>query len=922
MPASEFRAHRQEASQPGRYAHLRDVKSGDLDYSISFILNLPGDRKSEIEFLLVVSGGSDAHDYPDSHSFLASVSSHETTDQVTTLIRECQEPCRFSRLSIHDALMAIDNLMSPASQSTSHGEFDSTSEEDTPESEDSNEFDDSSDFGDGYEWESCPQSASLLHELRNRDLQTASAHGFQVGYIEDTTNISIVSVSCQIAQLDISNDALQAWGIDRSENLILLIRYPRAYQSLQEILKTREILLSSIEIRVGLCEHSFTSPHVARDIFKGDNMPRNEKDLSSDLDMQPGLRDLFISYSLHHVLNERFLAIVKLRRDFNLPWTGAELFCHEMQGKTIDAAGPEERYWAVDEWSTPVPHLMESDHFADSGMKVELMSLPLLAMQYTLRHFVRCPQFCLVCHCKTGDGFESLKPYVCSRGLCLFQYLEIGLGASIECEIRSKPMVVDLLVSLAYASAVSGHLESFPDGLRLKVPLMNSYAFNQTRVIENTDLTTRVLLDPATMILSGSDVEKLDSGDWIMIRDAEPAQPTVTWHCQVTRIPLKEGEFVLSDPVKITNQITSPRPTAPQSWLPPYSNVTKHHVRFSRYDQDFEALSTQDKRGAIKLLLDTLPSISQLSNLLGESSIRGLRSCLDGKVSPAAFDLLRWIVASNRSYIVHETEKSAHHHEQMTKHVRFRFIQGAPDREQRFLKAVQTHARNIQPSTISAWHGSPLHNWHGILREGLHFRKILHGRASGNGVYLSNNFATSLAFSTRAMGSRNWPQSVLDMQYVISLNEIVNCPDKFVCKMPHYVVQFIDWIQPRYLLVGGKVSPSQSVTPFGVSPPQGPRAKRPISKSSFIGLTDDDDDGPSQAKANIEIFEEAPQSIASNAEANSSSNFLLSTKVAEQVDEEGEMSDRVTKKARKYSTGQLDAIWNSLDYEDGGLLLP
>lgn len=828
-----------------------------------------------------------------------------------------------SRLSIHDALMVIDNLMSPAALSTNHSEFNSTSEEDTPESEGLNEFDDSFDFGDGYEWESCPQSASLLHEMRNRDLQTASAHGFQVGYIEDSIGKSIVSVSCQIAQLDISNDALRAWGIDRSENLILLIRYPRSYQSLQEILQTREISLSGIEMRVGLCEYSFTSPHVARDIFKGDKMLPNEKDLSSDLDMQPRLRDLFISYSLHHVLNERFLAIAKLRRDFNLSWTGAELFCHEMQGKTIDPAGPDEKYWAVDEWLTPVPHLMESDHFANAVMKVELMSLPLLAMQYTLRHFVRCPQFCLVCHCKTGDRFESLKPYVCSRGLCLFQYLELGLGASIECEVRSKPMVVDLLVSLAYASAISGHLESFPDGLRLKVPLKNSYASDQTGEMQNTDLITRALLDPVTMILSGSGVEKLDSGDWIMIRDAEPAQPTVTWHCQVTRIPLKASDFILSDPVKITNQITSPLPTATQNWIPPYSNVTKHHVRFSRYDQDFEALSTQDKRGAIKLLLDTLPSISQLANLLGESSTRGLRSCLEGKVSPAAFDLLRWIIASNRSYIVHETEKSAHHHEQMTKHVRFRFIQGAPDREQHFLKAVQTHAKDIQPSTISAWHGSPLYNWHGILREGLHFRKIANGRANGNGIYLSDNFATSLSFSTRAMGSRNWPQSVLDMQYVISLNEIVNCPDKFVCKMPHYVVQFIDWIQPRYLLVGGKVSSLQPVTPFGVSPPQGPKAEQPMSKAGFINLTEDDDDGPSQTKANIESCEEAPQSIPSNPSVNSSSDSLLSAKMdVKHWNEEREMMDRVSKKARKYSAGQLDAIWNSLNSEDGGLLLP
>ncbi|KAJ5975057.1 hypothetical protein N7481_008764 [Penicillium waksmanii] len=901
MPASEFRAHRQEASQPGRYAHLRDVKSGDLDYSISFILNLPGDEKSEIEFLLVVS---DAHDYPDSHSFLASISSHETTDQVTSLIQKCQDPHRFSRLSIHDALMTIDSLLSPASQSTSHG-VDATSEEDTPDSEGLNEFDDSFNFDDGYEWVSCPQSASLLHEIRNHDLRTASAEGFQVGYIEDTMGKSIISVSCQIAQLDISNDALQVWGIDRSETLILLIRYPRSYQSLQEILQTHEISLSGIEMRVGLCEYSFTSPHVAKDIFKCDKMPRNEKDLSSDLDRQPGLRDLFISYSLHHVLNERFLAIAKLRRDFNLSWTGAELFCHEMQGKTIDATGPEEKYWAADEWLTPVPHLMESDHFADAGMKVEFMSLPLLAMQYTLRHFVRCPEFCLVCHCKTGDGFESLKPYVCSRGLCLFQYLELGLGASIECEVRSKPMVVDLLVSLAYASAISGHLESFPDGLRLKVPLKNSYGFDQNGEIQNPDFTSRALLDPVTMILSGSGVEKIDSGDWIMIRDAEPVKPTVTWHCQVKRIPRKAGEVILSDPVKIINQITSPPPIATQSWVPPYSHVRKHPVKFTCYDQAFEVLSPQDKRGAIKLLLDTLPSINQIANLLGESSTRGLRSCLEGKVSPAAFDLLRWIIASNRSYIVHETGKSAHRHEQMTKHP--------------YKLTQETSSPRRFPHGTEA----PLYNWHGILREGLHFRKIAHGRASGNGVYLSENFATSLAFSTRGTGGRNWPHSVLDMQYVISLNEIVNCPDKFVCKMPHYVVQFIDWIQPRYLLVGGKVSPSQPVTPFGVSPPKGPKTKRPVSKTGITDLTDDDDDGPNQTKAKIQSREEAPQSIPSNPGVILSSDSLLSAIMdANHADEEGEMTDRVSKKARKYSAGQLDAIWNSLDSEDGGLLLP
>lgn len=35
----------------------------------------------------------------------------------------------------------------------------------------------------------------------------------------------------------------------------------------------------------------------------------------------------------------------------------------------------------------------------------------------------------------------------------------------------------------------------------------------------------------------------------------------------------------------------------------------------------------------------------------------------------------------------------------------------------------------------------------------------------------------------------------------MSLNEIVNCPQQFASSSPYLVVQHIDWIQCRYLLV-------------------------------------------------------------------------------------------------------------------------
>jgi ubiquitin-conjugating enzyme E2 Q len=81
--------------------------------------------------------------------------------------------------------------------------------------------------------------------------------------------------------------------------------------------------------------------------------------------------------------------------------------------------------------------------------------------------------------------------------------------------------------------------------------------------------------------------------------------------------------------------------------------------------------------------------------------------------------------------------------------VQFRFAQGAPDKEQRFHKALEeTQGRHnsIYP-TLFAFHGSRLENWHSIIRSGLDFRDTLNGRACGHGVYHSLNYNTSIGYS-------------------------------------------------------------------------------------------------------------------------------------------------------------------------------
>lgn len=86
--------------------------------------------------------------------------------------------------------------------------------------------------------------------------------------------------------------------------------------------------------------------------------------------------------------------------------------------------------------------------------------------------------------------------------------------------------------------------------------------------------------------------------------------------------------------------------------------------------------------------------------------------------------------------------------------------------------------------TLFAFHGSPLGNWHSIVREGLHFKKTSHGRAYGHGCYHSLSLTTSMYYCNPAgsstCGDLIWKSSCLSFQSAICLNEIVNAPTEFV----------------------------------------------------------------------------------------------------------------------------------------------
>lgn len=237
---------------------------------------------------------------------------------------------------------------------------------------------------------------------------------------------------------------------------------------------------------------------------------------------------------------------------------------------------------------------------------------------------------------------------------------------------------------------------------------------------------------------------------------------------------------------------------------------------------DPDDMERNDKLLGLLTLLNALPSVLEMRAYLGRASSRDLKSWQ--RLNPSSRLLLCWILGSNTSYFVQDTpvrmkysvdDVEAEPVSGAIKGVekswmQFRFAQGSPQKEAKFLKIIDD-MRNVDAGvqecpSLFAWHGSPLGNWHGIVREGLNFKKITHGRFFGDGVYFSQDMSVSRDYLRREQQpvqrvSPVWRNSVLNVDAAIGICEIVNRPREFVSCSPVFVVDKTDWIQCRYLLL-------------------------------------------------------------------------------------------------------------------------
>ena len=695
-----------------------------------------------------------------------------------------------------------------------------------------------------------------------RDFRTARASGFKIGVLcgfEETVENNIVSLSARVDKLCLSSETLEAWNLTPEDYIILLIRYDRHYTTLEDAFD-RASGLSNMKFRLRKCRRYKPSLQQALEAFHSETATRSKATETSD-ETESNLSDLDllgIGQSIDTFMDADFVPLLKLRKKFGLSWDQANkqlssisrrAISGQLNSHIVATSAPMEQSPDFDYMKLPA--FIARDHLKGR----QELSLPLVAAQFAMRYFVRCTDYCMVCHQQVEGNFEALKPYVCGNSLCLFQYMSMGLGPSVNQEIRNQPNVVDLLISFCYSglqfnvsSKVQGRgVRDFPTGLNLQVPkifkagtvatypaptlVRHRGAFpqslNPSTTIQQSPpeepassvmVNGVVMVDPIKGILhnntwtfellASQDTDKVKEGSWIAIVATQQANATanVFFHGRI--------ETIVGSTVKF--RVVSVLPDA----MAQVGDKTNAYMVL--YNQNLDDLDEARKAGAILMQLETIPSVAKMRSYLAENPTQQIEKW--DRLTPAASKLLRWIVASNRSFIVQVDEcptENGQPEEGLARHqehisgvngwLQFRFAQGSPEKEVLFQQALQQVKKPHK--TILAWHGSALSNWHSIIREGLDFKQTHNGRAYGDGVYFGHDFNTSLGYA----GSRNfgvgyasisgggkpyWPNSALKISSAVSLNELVNLPEQFQTNNNFcMVVKQVHWIQCRCLFV-------------------------------------------------------------------------------------------------------------------------
>ncbi|KAI8672201.1 hypothetical protein LRP88_03284 [Fusarium phalaenopsidis] len=835
MGLKQFNLDLRAATSSNNDPHVTNVRKGDSDGEIVFTYGLEGQPPLEIQAL-----STDADSYPRHSSFMIFTSSDHATKDMDEWLQS------FAALTegknVTEVISLVSRWLTAKLSNSDPSIAVISSGEDEADGDSAFDSDDFSQDDEDEEYRiditplpprrpaaRCAAGSPGSTTRLKRHLRDAKREGFciSVPFTKKVDNLSgIFSLSIRVSKLGIPEEALEAWDLKSSEYVVMLIKLPMGYPSATEFIRLPSDQ-SMVQFRFGKCASPKPSYHTMRRMFESDHSTESQHPPHEDNSRDSNhFLPLYMSASLNPLLNQEFPSLLRLRRSDNFSWDQAQAFkfdlsrgSHFRDASSSVKNSKDDRDSSADWFSL---EFLRRDYVSPG----EDLNIFLVAMQFGLQRLIKCTKYCMVCHQRMDGGFEAVKPFVCGNLLCLYQYLSLGFGQSIEHDIINNPAVVDLLISFFYSAVFSNRLREFPQGLGLK------WADPGSLKDPSEHLDVEVSFRDKKIRFSSADYgshKKMKEGDYVLLV-IRPKEMTTT--VPIVHSTVERHTCIIESPgnSECTFRIIETQ-KGPINVLPLSENETRTHathpsadwvrVMLFHHNKDIDELQTADRDYNLIQLTRMIPSVEEMRSYLVERP--GSSLSLWKGMNNSTLALLNWIVASNRSFIVQDglipnsqspaggaADSPSIVQGMGAGWMQFRFAQGSPEKEEAFFKEL-TKLKEIggQPKThpsLFAWHGSPLENWHSIIRTGLDFSTTLHGRAYGNGVYLSKEFSTSQGYTMGGvhgshLSSSAWPNSRLNISNAISMCEIVNDPARYVSTQPHFVIDKIEWIQCRYLFV-------------------------------------------------------------------------------------------------------------------------
>ncbi|KAM0429014.1 hypothetical protein ACHAPT_006818 [Fusarium lateritium] len=316
-------------------------------------------------------------------------------------------------------------------------------------------------------------AGSLESTLRlKRHLRDAKKEGFciSVPFTKKGDNFSgIFSLSIRVSKLGIPEEALEAWDLKSSEYVAMVIRLPVGYPSAPDFIHLPSDQ-STVQFRFGKCASPKPSYQTMRAMFECDQNAESQRSLHEDNSRNSdNFLPLYMSASLNSLLNQEMPSLLRIRQSNSCSWDEAQSYKFELSRGSHYRSSPtmlknsSGDQNGLTDWFNL--EFLRQDYVSAAE---EDLNIFLVAMQFGLQRLIKCTKYCMVCHQRMDGGFEAVKPFVCGNLLCLYQYLSLGFGQSIEHDIINNSSVVDLLISFFYSAVYSNRLREFPQGLGLK----------------------------------------------------------------------------------------------------------------------------------------------------------------------------------------------------------------------------------------------------------------------------------------------------------------------------------------------------------------------------------------------------------------------------------------------------------------------